>query len=299
MSLQLGTPAVGVAVCLALAGGLLRAPPATAAPAEDQPTPPPASQLRIDRLLDRRLDDPRLGRNVGLVVLDASTGAVISARRADRPLQAASNMKLITAVTSLATMGPDQRFPTRVLQGRRPGHVFLRGGGDPLLSRGSLRSLAARTARSLGRGGRVVVHPDTTLFAPRSMAPGWLDRYLGNSVGLVQPLALRGDRGRRPARTAAAAFVSDLRRRGVDARLGEHGRALKGAEVLGRVRGHTVADAVAVMLRVSESSVAEVLFRQVAIAAGRPPTWAGSPAWGSTRAVPASSTGAGCPLTTA
>lgn len=209
-------------------------------------------------------------------MIDAETGAVISAQRPDRALQAASNMKLITAVTSLATLGPEGRFATSVLEGRRPGHIFLRGGGDPLLTRADLRALAAGTARSLGRLGPVVVHPDTTLFASRTMAPGWLDRYLGNSVGLVQPLALRGDRSRLPARNAAAVFVSALRQRGVDARLGERGRASVGARVLGSIPGHSVADAVAVMLRVSESSVAEVLFRQVAIAVDRPPTWAGS-----------------------
>jgi D-alanyl-D-alanine carboxypeptidase/D-alanyl-D-alanine-endopeptidase (penicillin-binding protein 4) len=108
------------------------------------------------------------------------------------------------------------------------------------------------------------------------MAPGWADRYIGNSVGLVQSLALRRDRSRLPARTAAGVFVSALRQRGVDARLGPRAQAPNGAPVLARVRGHSVAESIAVMLRVSESSVAEVLFRQVAISVGRPATWAGS-----------------------
>lgn len=307
MPLLARTHVVGTVAAVATVLGALAVAPSAAAPADVQPAPsqpidvptdvsagtatpqaspaaeptalpafPPRRWLRLDRLLDRRLDDPRLGRTVGLIVLDAKTGAVISEHRPDRPLQAASNMKLITAATSLAAMGPDRRFPTRVLEGRRPGHVYLRGGGDPLLTREGLRALAARTARALERDGRVVVHPDTSMFAPRSLAPGWLDRYLGNSVGLVQSLALRGDRSRRPARNAAAVFVSALRQRGVDARLAGHGRAPEGARVLARIAGHSVADAVAVMLRVSESAVSEVLFRQVAIAVGRPATWAGA-----------------------
>lgn len=251
------------------------ADPLTTTPDAEPSTSPPL-QTPVDQLLARRLDDPRLGRTVGLLVIDAETGLVVAAHRPDDALQAASNMKIITAATSLATLGADHRFETRVLQGRRPGHVYLRGGGDPLLSRAGLRALAARTARSLQGGGPVTVHPDTSLFAPRSMAPGWLDRYLGNSVGLVQSLSLRGDRSRRPAREATATFVSALRRQGVDARVAGNGRAPDGSRVLGSVADHTVADAIALMLRVSESSVAEVLFRQVAIKVGRPPTWAGS-----------------------
>jgi D-alanyl-D-alanine carboxypeptidase/D-alanyl-D-alanine-endopeptidase (penicillin-binding protein 4) len=42
------------------------------------------------------------------------------------------------------------------------------------------------------------------------------------------------------------------------------------------VPGHTVAKAVGVMLSESESNVAEVLFRQVALASGHKPTWAGA-----------------------
>jgi serine-type D-Ala-D-Ala carboxypeptidase/endopeptidase (penicillin-binding protein 4) len=290
---------VAFTLAVTLSCGLLTVPYAAGAPSDVQPSPAdpatpvdeapqvpviepaadpaqPPTGAPIARLLARRLHDPRLGRSIGVLVIDAETGAVLFARHPDGPLHAASNMKLVTALTSLATMGPNRRFGTSVLQGRRPGHVILRGGGDPLLSRGGLRTLAARTAESLGRTGRVIVHSDATLFASPGRAPGWLDHYLGNSVGRVQPLAMRGDRSRQPARNAAAVFVSALRERGVDARLARPGRAADGAPVLGRIRGHTVAEAVAVMLRLSESSVAEVLYRQVALAVGRTPTWAGS-----------------------
>ena len=182
-------PVIAMAAAVAITCGALILPPATAAPSDLQPTPSasvdpanPAPQMpavepaaalptrppagtRIARLLDRRLDDPRLGRSVGVLVIDAETGTILFARRPGRPLHGASNMKLVTALTSLATMGPDRRFGTSVLQGRRAGHVILRGGGDPLLSRAGLESLAASTALSLGRTGRVVLHPDASLFA--------------------------------------------------------------------------------------------------------------------------------------
>jgi serine-type D-Ala-D-Ala carboxypeptidase/endopeptidase (penicillin-binding protein 4) len=231
---------------------------------------------RLDRLLHHRLRDSRLGHDVGLLVVDAVSGAVLSAEHADRPMQAASNMKIITAVTSLATLGPAHRFRTRVVTGTQPGHLFLVGTGDPLLSRSGIVSLARRTSRALPARGAVVVHVDRTLFPAATMAPGWASAYLGNSVGFVQSLAIRGDRSRTPSRHAADLFVSSLRSHGIRARLGTARPAPVAASLVVKAPGHTVAESIAVMLSESESSVAEVLFRQVAIAAGRPPTWAGS-----------------------
>ncbi len=117
---------------------------------------------------------------------------------------------------------------------------------------------------------------DGSLFPGTSQAPGWVDAYLGSSVGLVQSLAMRGDRSRTPARNAAEHFAAALRAQGVRARVGANEVAPPAPAVLATAPGHTVADAVAVMLNESESAVAEVLFRQVAIAVGQPPTWAGS-----------------------
>jgi serine-type D-Ala-D-Ala carboxypeptidase/endopeptidase (penicillin-binding protein 4) len=268
-------PVVALSLCL-LATGALLAPQAWASPgstgSDEASTPRP----RVDRLMQRRWHDPRLGRDVGFIVTDAVTGEVLSAHRAGRPMQAASNMKILTAVTALATMGPDVRFRTRVLASPRPGHVILQGAGDPLLSRAGVVALAAQTAGALGGTGSVVVHVDGSRFPATSRAPGWVDAYLGSSVGLVQSLAVRGDRSRTPARNAAERFAAALRERGIQARLGPNEVAPVEPAVLATARGHSVAEAVAVMLNESESSVAEVLFRQVAIAVGRPPTWAGA-----------------------
>ena len=266
---------VALALCL-LATGTLVAPPAVARPQSADADEVTAPRPRIDRLMQRRWHDPRLGRDVGFLVLDAATGEVLSAHRADRPMQAASNMKILTAVTSLATMGPDRRFQTRVLASPQPGHVILQGGGDPLLSRSGLTHLARQTLAALGSSTSVVVHVDGSMFPGTSRAPGWVDAYLGSSVGLVQSLAMRGDRSRTPARNAAEHFAAALRAQGVRARVGTNEVAPPAPVVLATAPGHTVADAVAVMLNESESAVAEVLFRQVAIAVGQPPTWAGS-----------------------
>jgi D-alanyl-D-alanine carboxypeptidase/D-alanyl-D-alanine-endopeptidase (penicillin-binding protein 4) len=259
--------AAGVLLVAALIGTLLGEP----ANADTGPPRPP-----LDSALDRHDRDPRLGRNVAYIVIDPATGAVLGAQSPDRPMQAASNMKLVTAATALATMGPDRRFATRVLVGSSPSRIVLQGAGDPLLTRANLRTLADRTAARLKRGAHVRVHVDGDLFPRPTRAPGWVDAYLGNSVGLTQALALHGDHSRRPSRNAAEAFTARLRELGLRASLSGNEDAAADAAVIASYRGHSVSKAIATMLRESDSGIAEVLFRQVAVAVGRPPTWRGS-----------------------
>jgi D-alanyl-D-alanine carboxypeptidase/D-alanyl-D-alanine-endopeptidase (penicillin-binding protein 4) len=100
--------------------------------------------------------------------------------------------------------------------------------------------------------------------------------YVGNSTGLVQALAMRGDYSTHPSRNAADVFVTELRSRGLEARIGPNQDAAPEATVLAATPGHTLSASVGVMLGESESMVAEILFRHVAIATGNPPTWEGA-----------------------
>jgi D-alanyl-D-alanine carboxypeptidase/D-alanyl-D-alanine-endopeptidase (penicillin-binding protein 4) len=231
---------------------------------------------KVDVLMQRRLGDVRLGSKVSMIVVDAATGAVISAQQPNRPMQPASNMKLVTAVTALATLGPTKLFVTRVLAGRTPADLILQGAGDPLLSAGDLRDLAKRTARTLAPHSRVRIHVDGDLFPAPAPAPGWVAAYIGSSVGFVQALAVHGDRSRRPSRNAGELFAADLRRLGVKAAVAANQGAAPDATEVAKTHGHSVEAAISVMLSNSDSSIAEVLFRQVAIAQGRPATWQGS-----------------------
>ena len=263
--------ATALAVAALLAAAVLTGTPAYAAgPAG------PSDGTPLDSVLEHRLHDARLGHDVGLLVVDEATGQVLAAHSANRRMQAASNMKLLTATNALATMGPDHPFPTRVLAGTTPADVVLQGGGDPLLTGGDLAWLAARTAAALPPGAQVIVHVDGDLFPPATPGPGWVDAYVGSSVGYVQALTLLGDRSRHPARDAAEIFAARLRDLGVNAQVGANSDAAPDAAVLAQTVGHTVAEAIAVMLRQSDSAIAEVLFRHVAIAVGQPPTWEGS-----------------------
>lgn len=235
------------------------------------PTIASTSARRVDRLLQRRWHDGRIGRAFGMLVIDAQTGEVISAHNPDRPMRAASNMKLVTAVNALASMGPDKRFSTKVFAGSTARDVILQGAGDPLLTTSGLQRLADRTARQLKRGQRAVVHVDGDLFAPRRKGPGWLNY----SVASVQALARLHDNSKSPSRNAASVFTARLRSHGIRATLGANRDAIGGARLLASAPGHTVAESLAYMLAYSESNIAEVLFRQTAIATGHKPTWKG------------------------
>lgn len=234
-----------------------------------------AADDRLQALLNSRLHNPRLGPDVALIVLDAATGAVLADHRAGHPQLPASNMKIVTAVTALTVLGPEARFTTRVRAGATASDIVLQGGGDPLLSSADLKDLARQAATRLPAGQPVVVHVDDTLFAPASLAPGWPGDYIPSVVSNVSPLGRVDDYRADTAAGAAKAFVDDLVTVGIPATVGASVAADPAAASLGESAGHTVAQDIAVMLRVSENNVAEVLYRQVAIAAGQPPTWAG------------------------
>jgi serine-type D-Ala-D-Ala carboxypeptidase/endopeptidase (penicillin-binding protein 4) len=154
------------------------------------------------------LASPALGSQVGGVVTDPASGAVLWSSNAGSPAKPASTAKLATAVAALTVLGPDARFTTRVVAGATPGSVVLVGGGDPTLAAGpppasdypqpaTLAALAAATARSLRAQGAAAVRLsyDTSLFTGPLLAPGWTADYV--STGNVTPItSLEVDQGR-------------------------------------------------------------------------------------------------------
>ena len=164
-------PALGVTLLssmVAISSMIASAPAATAAPGSTTEQ----AESRIDARLARRIDNPRLGKDLAVAVLDAASGRVVFSRRAGKPMLPASNMKIITAVTTVAAVGPDHPFRTAVFAGATAGEIVLQGGGDPLLSSSDLRSLASAAARTLDPATPVRVSRDLNLFAPASRAPG-------------------------------------------------------------------------------------------------------------------------------
>jgi D-alanyl-D-alanine carboxypeptidase/D-alanyl-D-alanine-endopeptidase (penicillin-binding protein 4) len=117
-----------------------------------------------------------LGDQIGIAVVDATTGAGIFAHGADLPLNPASNMKLVTAAAALSTLGADFQMRTglygRVDGGAVTGGLVLRGFGDPSLRQADLVELARDLA---DHGVRTVdeVVVDGTYFDAQYLPPAF------------------------------------------------------------------------------------------------------------------------------
>ena len=118
--------------------------------------------------------DSGLSDEVGVAVVDASTGRPIFQHHAERPMNPASNQKLVTAFAALRLLGADFTMLTavhgRLEDGRVSGGLSLRGYGDPDLSYGDLVTLA-RDVRLAGvrRVDRVIV--DASYFDDEILPP--------------------------------------------------------------------------------------------------------------------------------
>ncbi|MBM3961864.1 MAG: D-alanyl-D-alanine carboxypeptidase/D-alanyl-D-alanine-endopeptidase, partial [Planctomycetes bacterium] len=93
--------------------------------------------------LDELLGRPELaGGRIGVLVVDPRDGARWCASDDDRGFATASNMKVLSAVVALTTLGPDWRTTTQlrvrgeVVDGALRGDLVLVGRGDPLFAAG-------------------------------------------------------------------------------------------------------------------------------------------------------------------
>ncbi|GAA2301517.1 hypothetical protein GCM10010149_58420 [Nonomuraea roseoviolacea subsp. roseoviolacea] len=287
-----GSPAAPVVTAGPVLSGL-------SARAGDGPLP---TKSTLTRQLTDALGDKELGARVGAVVLDAATGQRIFAANADTGITPASTTKLVTSTAALASLGPDTRFATRVVQGATPGAVVLVGGGDPTLAGpsakpgaypkpASLATLAARTAAALKAKGvtKVTLSYDATLYTGPRVCSCWKPNYIPD--GEVAPVSsLVIDEGRRypsqstprvtdPPRFAAAAFARLLGRQGIGVSgSARPAKAPAGAAELARVESPPVYALVEHTLTFSDDDLAEALARQVAVKEGQPASFDGGAA---------------------
>jgi serine-type D-Ala-D-Ala carboxypeptidase/endopeptidase (penicillin-binding protein 4) len=259
-------------------------------------------------MLGASLPTADTGPDVGIEVADGQTGQVLYQHNASALATPASTTKLMTAVATLAVLGPDARFATTVRQ--ENGTIVLVGGGDPTLAvnqypssdyplPATLAALAARAALALKAQGRgsVRLGYDTSLYSGPDMAPAWSDSlvYTGNVTPIV---SLEADQGRLtvngafqdnddptnylartmdPAGMTAVAFARLLGRDGITVTGSPAAvTAAASAPVIGRVNSPTVAAIAEQMLLESNNVIAENLARQVAIALGMPATFSGA-----------------------
>ncbi|MPZ61331.1 MAG: D-alanyl-D-alanine carboxypeptidase/D-alanyl-D-alanine-endopeptidase [Propionibacteriales bacterium] len=240
-----------------------------------------------------------LGRHLGVLVEDLSTDRELLRVGGGDSFVPASTLKLLPSTAALELLGPDHRFTTQVVQGRRPREIVLVGGGDPLLARtastdgeptypepATIRRLARGTARELReRGVRSVrLAYDDSLFAGPAESPHWEPGYVSGHV--VSPIsALWVDRGEDaagfgarvadPSLAAAQEFAAALGRAGIDVRDSpDHRRAPARSRTLASVESPPLAQIVQHLLEVSDNETTEVLLRHVALATGRPGSFA-------------------------
>jgi serine-type D-Ala-D-Ala carboxypeptidase/endopeptidase (penicillin-binding protein 4) len=273
-----------------------RPAPAVAAPTAESAV----SSRAVRRALGGLVRDKALGRHLAVDVVELFDGDQVYAHGAGRVIPA-STMKLLTATAALDALGPDHRFRTTVVAGPGARTITLVGGGDPLLARtpvdgdnlypqrADLDTLARSTAtalRSVGRT-RVRLRYDASLFTGPAVNPRWEPSYVPDDV--VSPIsALWVDEGRErtglaarsadPAAAAAQAFADRLAKHRIDVVGGAprpHVAAGDATEVAS-VRSAPLARIVQHVLEVSDNEGAEVLSRQVAVATGRPASFAGA-----------------------
>jgi D-alanyl-D-alanine carboxypeptidase/D-alanyl-D-alanine-endopeptidase (penicillin-binding protein 4) len=247
------------------------------------------------------LRSPRLGHHVAFAVEALGARRLLWRSGGTAPVTPASTMKLLTMTTALDALRPGHRFTTSAVRGRDRHVVVLVGGGDPLLAsrrssaaqstgdyprEATLQQLAARTARRLAREHvkTVKLGYDDSLFVGPAVNPHWEPTYVPESV--VSPIsALWVDEGRAapgllqrsadPARDAADLFAHLLESRGVEVRPSVAPvRAHRHAHVLAQVQSAPLAAIVQHVLEHSDNEGAEVLLRQLAIATGRPGSFA-------------------------
>jgi serine-type D-Ala-D-Ala carboxypeptidase/endopeptidase (penicillin-binding protein 4) len=320
-TLNVLTLAAGIAVARMLPARLaaLRVPVAaarpvvragTVLPAVTDPSAPPTEAGLLSAIASA-LPGSEAGAGPGVAVADAATGKLLYAENGGALATPASTTKVVTAVASLAVLGPDARFSTSVRQAGSGGIVLV-GGGDPTLAvnkypssdypqPATLAALAASTASALKTEGRrsVRLGYDTSLYSGPGLAPGWSssDVITGNVTPIV---SLEADQGRLtingtlqdsddpvnylprtmdPAGLTASAFAALLRKDGITVSGGpapEQARA--GAATLASVSSPPLSAMVQQMLQESNNVIAENLGRHVALAMGMPATFSGAAA---------------------
>lgn len=256
----------------------------------DAPAP---SAAGIDKALRKAASAPELGTLSGIVINPAD-GQQLWSRDPNDALAPGSANKVLTAAATLLTLDPTKRLVTKVMAGPTPDSVVLVGGGDPTISvlPATSDSVYPGAAKLSTLAEEVqVAHPapikkvflDESLFTGPQMAPGWdagdikggdfspMSALMADG-GRTDPTMLDPPRTATPAVEAGRAFAQFL---GADPNQVQTGVAPTGAAELGRVYSPPVSDLIETALTISDNVSAEALARQVALAKGEEPSFAG------------------------
>ncbi len=153
------------------------------------PRDPAQRHAWLQAEIDAAFKAPALAKaKISAVVLESDSGKTLYARDEKTPLNAASNVKIVTTSAALSLLGPEYRWRTTVAVvgppngpplpagGEIGGDLYVRGSGDPTLSTEDLTAIVGDLA-ALGlhkvRGALVV---DDSLFQGGYVPPAYDQR---------------------------------------------------------------------------------------------------------------------------
>ncbi|MFC0626970.1 D-alanyl-D-alanine carboxypeptidase/D-alanyl-D-alanine endopeptidase [Kribbella deserti] len=240
----------------------------------------------VQKALAAALGHPSLGNHPGAIVYDVSRGRQLYAKGAGTTYVPASTLKVLTTLGSLAALGPDHKFTTKVVSTGGTSLVLV-GGGDPLLvSRrpkapgypklANLPDLASATAKALKakKVASVTVGYDASLFSGPAINHKWQPNYVPE--GIAGPTsALWVDQGRNtpglakraasPSQAAARKFVAALLQLGIKANLGKPVKAPATASLVAQVQSPPLSAVAGYVNLHSDNDGAEVLLRHIGL----------------------------------
>src|SRR5688572_24809341 len=97
----------------------------------------PYSKDKISVAIDKALMETDPNMNVGISILDLSTGSLILDKNSDRYFMPASSQKVVTLAAALYYLSPSYRFKTSVFtdefnhKDMSVKNLYLKGSGDP------------------------------------------------------------------------------------------------------------------------------------------------------------------------
>jgi len=286
-------------------------PPPDTSPAVAPPAPTPAlstpllSFRRAPNVLSRDLSADEFATAVGefagtlnetSCVAVSVDGMPIGGVNGDAPLIPASNQKLLVAAVALDVLGADFRYTTDVLAGpvtagAVAGDLYLRGGGDPLLTSStypvqndpnpvtdptSLDALADAVVAAGITRIEGAVRGDGARYDDELFAPSWSEDVRVVEAGPYDALTVNdarvtGDefKATDPAEGAARELTALLRDRGVTV-TGEAavGQAPDASTVVASVESAPLTAVVGEMLATSDNNTAEMVVKELGVAAG-------------------------------
>src|SRR5664279_2671667 len=279
-------------------------PPVTQPPAKIAPLPASdkvPSAAGVQAQLAGQLANPALAQFTGIVI-DPVTGGILFNQDSSAPQIPASTAKILTGAALLTSVDPTDRFTTKIVQGDQEGDIVLVGGGDVTLSAHKdgvntiydgaplMSDLAAQIKASGIDVKRIVL--DTDYWTGPDLADGWQTADIRGTPGRAQgfitrmsPLMADGHREDPanensirtgdPTITAGKALARLL---GTPDLPMVPGTAPEGGTVIAQVSSQPMSVLLAQALENSDNILAEALARQVAIARGAPPSFAGASA---------------------